>query len=388
MTTQFATASYQEIIDLHTETDRVSVIGIHTPVTQTPYSMMQPFFDAFQRYHYDGCNLVMVPAARLPADPSQVSYEAGEQVIDPRDLLNPILWHGCHGESLGSVLNQFYTDGASSSDVSRRYFDSGEYNMKNTAQIGDVGMFESLYYRALVDKTWLKAHPQKGFRKSGLHPLVYELSTDRQFLPGSVNTTLAPRTPAADNIAGDPSDNNGLAGLNTHSTIGTTPSSGNLSAMGTLGLQRTVQTGSGSDAEFNADLPYVRDSAFFTSRIHGLGWLDTRQRVPGPTGGVSSATLDGNPVTDSETIQNMYVAAESFGKINLLPRLFMGLILLPPAYKAVQWIKAVLAYKTEQYFRIILNHRFSFKKYRGVSMRGDFVGNMGPGSVPSYQNFE
>lgn len=106
MTTQYATASYQEIIDLHTETDKVSVIGIHTPVTQTPYDMLQPFFDAFQKYHYDGCNLVMVPAARLPADPSQVSYGAGEPPIDPRDLLNPILWHGCHGESLGSVLNQ------------------------------------------------------------------------------------------------------------------------------------------------------------------------------------------------------------------------------------------------------------------------------------------
>lgn len=376
MTTQFATASYQEIIDLHTETDKVSVIGIHTPVTRTPYAMLQPFFDAFQRYHYNGCNLVMVPAARLPADPSQVSYEAGEQVIDPRDLLNPILWHGCHGESLGSVLNQFYTDGSSSSDVIRRFFDSGELNEKNTAQVGDIGVFESLYYRALVDKTWLKAHPQKGFRKSGLRPLVYELSTDRQYLPNlaTVGSGTSPKIPKSDLIAGDPSDNSGLAGISSSGTLGSTGSGSTIGSSGSLGLQRTVTSGTSPNYEYEVNLPVVRDGSFFTSKVHGLGWLDTRQRVFA-TNGVTSEELTGSDTVDTDLIEDMYSDAEELGRINMLPRLFMGLILLPPAYK------------TEQYFRIILNHSFSFKKYRGVSMRGEFAGGMGSGAVPSYQNF-
>ena len=42
----------------------------------------------------------MVPAATLPADPLQVSYEAGEPTIDPRDMLNPILHKPYHGEAL------------------------------------------------------------------------------------------------------------------------------------------------------------------------------------------------------------------------------------------------------------------------------------------------
>lgn len=369
MTTQYATASYQEIIDLHTETDRVSVIGIHTPVTETPYSMLQPFFDAFQKYHYDGCSLTMVPAARLPADPSQVSYGAGSPPIDPRDLLNPILWHGCHGESLGSVLNQFYSSGGSTSDVNRLFFDSGEYSEKNTAQIGDVGVFESLYYRALVDKTWLKAHPQRGFRKSGLRPLVYEVSTDRQFVP-SPNGSYRPATPSADVFAGDPSDNNGLAGLTSRATLGTA-ANGQFYALGGLGLQSTVTV----DGNPAVRLPSMVDSSFFTSRLHGLGWLDTRSRVLSGTGGVTSDPLTGSDQVDTELIEDMYSDAEEATKINFLPRLFMGMILMPPAYK------------TEQYFRIILNHRFSFRKYRGISMRGDFVGRVGPGAVPSYQNF-
>lgn len=372
MTTQYATASYQEIIDLHTETDRVSVIGIHTPVTETPYDMLQPFFDAFQKYHYNGCSLVMVPAARLPADPSQVSYGAGSPPIDPRDLLNPILWHGCHGESLGSVLNQFYSAGGSSSDVRRSFFDSGELNEKSTAALGDIGVFESLYYRALVDKTWLKAHPQRGFRKSGLRPLVYELSTDRQYLPNPTGSTIPPQIPKADVNSGDPSDNSGLGVLGSRGTIGTQTSSGGLTALGSLGLQRTM----GGTDEVTVNLPYQRDGSFFTSRLHGLGWLDTRQRVFSPgTSGVSSDVLIGVDDVDTDYIQNMYSNAESLGRINYLPRLFMGMILMPPAYK------------TEQYFRLILNHSFSFKKYRGISMRGDFVGNIGSGAVPSYQNF-
>lgn len=371
MTTQYATASYQEVIDLHTETDKVSVIGIHTPVTETPYDMLQPFFDAFQKYHYDGCNLVMVPAARLPADPSQVSYGAGEPPIDPRDLLNPIMWHGCHGESLGSVLNQFYSDGPSSTDVRRTFFDSGEYNEKNTNQIGDIGVFESLYYRALVDKTWLKAHPQKGFRKSGLRPLVYEVSTDRQFLP-TPSSGIQPRVPQSDTVPGDPSDNSGLVGNTAKGTLGYLSSASNLYASGAFGLQTTVTGGSAGDY---VGLPYSRDASFFTSRLHGLGWLDTRQRSNGRNTGVQSEYLTGSDDVDNDYIEAMYVNAENVTKINYLPRLFMGLILMPPAYK------------TEQYFRIILNHKFSFKKYRGISMRGDFVGNMGPGAVPSYQNF-
>lgn len=368
MTTQYANASYQEIIDLHTETDKVSVIGIHTPVTSTPYSMLQPFFDAFQKYHYDGCSLALVPAARLPADPSQVSYGAGSPPIDPRDLLNPILWHGCHGESLGSVLNQFYSSSGSTTDVSRSFFDSGEYSEKSTSQLGDIGVYESLYYRALVDKTWLKAHPQQGFRKSGLRPLVYEVSTDRQYLPSPAGA-YRPTIPTSDYVAGDPSDNSGLSGNLARGTIGFSAGSGAINALGSMDLQATLASGDGVVTQ----LPYVRDTSFFTSRLHGLGWLDTRQRAVGS--GVSSEVLTGSDAVDTELIEDMYVNAENRLKVNYLPRLFMGLILMPPAYK------------TEQYFRLILNHRFSFKKYRGISMRGDISGDIGPGAVPSYQNF-
>lgn len=368
MTTQYATASYQEIIDLHTETDRVSVIGIHTPVTRTPYDMLAGLFDTFQKYHYDGCSMTMVPAARLPADPSQVSYEAGEQPIDPRDMLNPILWHGCHGESLGSVLNQFYSGRGGTSDISKLMSASIDVNNASTSQIGNAAIYESLYYKALTDNTWLKAHPQRGFRKKGLRPLVYDLSTDRQYVPGLYGT-LSPTVVRPSAQARSPSANTGFVTPVVSGTIGTDASvgTGAISAQGTEGLQTTYS----GNASVNT--PAVSfDTNFFTSRLHGLGWLDTRVRTMNAN--YTTSGFDGTVNNDSALLESHYSNLEERQKINYLPRLFMGVCLLPPAYK------------TEQYFRVILNHRFSFKKFRGVSTRGDYVGAVGAGSVPNYFN--
>lgn len=368
MTTQFATASYQEIIDLHTETDRVSVLGIHTPVTRTPYDMLQGFFDMFQQYHYDGCSMVMVPAARLPADPSQVSYGAGEPPIDPRDMLNPILWHGCHGESLGSVLNQFMSGRPGTSDISTAYSDSFDEFQPSTSQVGNAAIYESLYYRALTDNTWLKAHPQRGFRKNGLHPLVYSVSTDRQYVPGLYGI-LSPTLPRAGSVAQDPDDNGTLDPTYSAGTLGIEGVASNRNPLYAENLQG-MQFSAGASVSSGAT---GQTNQFFTNRLQGLGWLDTRVRTLGDTQITNGLT--GDKANDSALLQTHYANIEEKQKINYLPRLFMGICLLPPAYK------------TEQYFRVILNHRFSFKKFRGISMRGDYSGNVGPGRAPTYRNF-
>lgn len=369
MTTQFAQASYQEIIDLNTVTDKVSVLGIHTPVTDTPYTFLKPFFDAFQKYHYDGCSLTMVPAARLPADISQVSYEAGDIPIDPRDLLNPILWHGAHGESLGSVLNQFYDASAGTTDIDRKFFDSGEVNNASLTQIGNDALYESLYYRALTDNSWRKAHPQAGLRVKGLHPLVYSVSADAQYVNGPWGST-SPYVPRASNVATPPSDNHGITSIGVGGMLGETTSGFNLQAQGLEGLQETGSaTGGGTVVK---SVPNRRTAQFLTERLHGLGWLDTRVRAMSSSG--YQVDVTGELQDDRDNIENLYAQVESGQTINYLPRLFMGICLLPPSYKA------------KQYYRLIINHRFSFRKYRGLSTDGAYRGRFGPASAPSYRN--
>lgn len=340
MTTQFANANYQEIIDLHTEDSKVSVLGIHTPCSGTPIAMLRPFFDAFQKFHYDGCSLSLVPAARLPADPLQVSYDSGESYIDPRDMLNPILWHGCHGNDMGAILNQFYagTDNGSNLLDTKRS-DSVDLNEFSNQTIGHAQMFESLYYRALTDNTWAKAHPQRGFRKNGLRPLVYDVATNMQFAPlsGSEGTALGPD-----------SDEYG----NGHDTLGL-DGSGNL-AGGKTFAPTTFQT---SNPKLSAGV-WTGSQSFFTPRLRGLGWLDTRQIVVSPdlTAQYSDA-LTGVQSNDAAVAQKFYAQLSEKSRYVMVPKLYMGIVLLPPAYK------------TEQYFRLIINHRFSFKKFRGASFR-------------------
>ena len=181
-TTQYAQASYQEVIDLHTEADTVSIVGLHTPIGDAPYNMLKGFFDQFRKFAYGGMRFSLVPVARLPADPLQVSYEAGDAsaYLDPRDLMNPIMFKGCHGNDMGTILNTMY-----SGSLDRDGVFSG-YQYQNSPSMDDISSpapenqtvtnpLTDLYYSALTDNTWLKAHPQAGMRKAGLRPLVYSV---------------------------------------------------------------------------------------------------------------------------------------------------------------------------------------------------------------------
>lgn len=356
MTTQFVSASYQEIIDLHTESDRVSILGFHTPANSQPIRMLSPFWDAYQKVRYRGCSMVLVPAARLPADPLQVSYGAGEPTIDPRDMLNPVLFHGCHGNDLGSILNQFYAGGAPNSDVERLFSDSMDHNLVYN-RIGDETVYESLYYRALTDNTWLKAHPQRGFKKS-MRPMVYRVAVNT---PQNPNNVGGNRTPTVSQVY-DQAD--GLGPVDGSTTDGVTEQMINPGTMGPDGTGNTysinmkgqpgLQTTNTISGGVNVSNPVTKTAfAMFTPGIRPLGWIETRQ--PSIGAGTISPTLTGDPADDAAAIQANYDSNDR--NRNLIPKVFMGICLLPPAYK------------TEQYFRIVLNHHFDFAKYRGTSMR-------------------
>lgn len=363
MTTQKAFASYQEIIDLHTTTDRVSVLGFHTPSDNKPYLMLKGFFDTFRQYKYRGMSVTLVPAARLPADPSQVSYEAGEQPIDPRDLLNPILFHGCHGDDLGSILNQYYAgSGVSTTDFDRVFTDSVDKTDKSTAQIGDGLVYESLYYRALTDNTWLKVHPQRGFRKR-MHPLVYDVSSNFAIVPGT-NGSRAPVDvyPSAYNMGVQDGYIN--TDMSAAGTMGAgTTTNDTFAVSRSQGMATTVEKDN-PDTDVGGKINVARVSsthngqAFFTSRCKPLGWLDTRAPILAGTS-YDSGALTFNAEATASQLANLYMQIELDEKKVQLPKLFMGLCLLPPAYK------------TQQYFRLIINHNFSFRGYRGMSMRAD-----------------
>ncbi len=394
-TTQFAQASYQEVIDLNTESDTVSVIGLHTPCSSTPVDMLQGFWQQFRKVRYDGCSFALVPAARLPVDPLGVSYEGGESTTDPRDLLNPILFHGCHGNDMGYILNCLYHGpsgypASPGDNLGAVMFNGGvSDSMEQTLLNSDADMMEALYYKAMTDNTWKKAHPMAGMKKSGLRPMVHDLAINVPLgvakhcnlsivdgaLSGNPVSRFGPSHPAGSGFPTEINTGGGVDDFVETSNAGFNVANGSISgaltpsspdgfvtgAFESGGLPTMDLGGSGSPGslKWQGKFGTTTDGIqFMTNRLRSLGWLDTTSTIANYSGTAEAVT--GNYVNGLDKMGDaLAVVANAQAQVNTIPKIFMGMIMLPPAYK------------TEQYYRLVINHRFSFKGFRGISMRNE-----------------
>lgn len=241
MTTNYAKAKYQEIYDVNTVSNSVSVIGIHTPTGNKPRQMLAGFFTQFRKYKYAGCSVVATPAARLPLDVMNIAVEAGQNGANPKDVFNPILVRGCHGDNLNTALNSIYR-GAFQNEGSSL----GKDDWSDSVVPANGLTWEQMYYRMLQDPSFKKFSMSSGIKMSGLHPLVYNVATNHQL---------------ADVI----NDGNGLPlepGQTVADPDGGVEFNGNTAA--------AVAAGDG----INTGIKYPR---FFTNKLQPLGWLDTKQ---------------------------------------------------------------------------------------------------------------
>lgn len=323
MATNYAQATYTEVIDLQTVADHVSIIGIHTPRGMSPYNRLKGFFTQFRKYKYNGIkSLVMVPAANLPVDPLGLTgQQQTTDLMDPRDMLNPILFHGCHGESLTYVLNQIY------GKLDNLNFVSNDPDLGNVVkqdstddfvhvspsalgidnEIGDgTTTFDlSNYYAKLTDSTWKKFGIQSGVKLRNLHPLVHKVARNMPLIPG----------------AGESAAQFGELRGDAGAAAGALEYVGNRTDSGIAPNRATSVFGDG--AGYGLVPGQVQpgfDHQYMTNGMTSLGWMPTSVSDPQPT-------------------------------VAILPKIFMGLIILPPAYNI------------EQYFRMVITHSFSFKDF-------------------------
>lgn len=315
MATNYAKASYTEIIDLQTVRDKCSIVGIHTPTGSAPYLKLRGFFTAFRKFRYKGVSSCrMVPAANLPVDPLGLTGIVGTtDLMDPRDNLNPILFHGAHGESLDMVIDRFFASRSTTTDPSNNpgvaYNPTSGY-ISSSADCLEDDMskvaIESRYYARLTDPTWRKFGIQSGVSLKRLVPLTWKLSQSIPLVPGWNSPYTG--TIGIDNStnAFSPSSTGGVSGLSLSSVTGGVPD---------------VMDNSGDTYSAFRTMPQM-----FTNGVSRLGWLPT-------------------------TTYGFATGQKPVPCVTVLPKLFMGILVLPPAYNV------------EQFFRLAITHVFEFKEF-------------------------
>ncbi len=316
MATNYVTAKYQEIYDLGTQAGKTTILGIHTPDDGNVYNMLSGFFDQFRKYRYKGCSVSMVPAAQLPADPLQVSFEAGALTCDPRDLLNPILFHGCHGEELNEILDSVYYKGTSPSSVRE---------LQVNTQVS-----EASYYAALSDPSFRKFGIQQGAKVS-LKPMVHPLAVTQPIEHSDSNYVWG-YTQNQAFVTGtvDGSNSGDLASANAGSDFTSFEIADALDAV-------KLQV-SGAGLPSGSTVYVSPDKTIFSNGLKSLGWLPTWHFVPYAGTNLTS-------FTSGTRVQKFSI------ETTRLPLLYMGLFILPPSYTQ------------EMYFRLIITHYFEFKDF-------------------------
>lgn len=270
MSTNYAKAKYQEIYDVNTVSNKVSIIGIHTPVGAKPRQMLGGFFTQFRKYKYAGCSVVATPAQRLGLNLAQLSTEAGASTVNPKDVFNPILVRGCHGDNLNNALNSIYK-GFFMQEGSALGMDQHD----DTVIPANGLTWEQMYYRMLQDPSFKKFSMNSGLKLSGLHPMVYNVASNHQILPNESYDSVGELI-----LDSDSSD----VVFDGH-TRGCVSDGENVSKAGRSQIY-----------------PHL-----MTNKLTKLGWLDTRQ------------VMNGKGTDDWEA------------GYTVLPKIFMACIVLPMA---------------------------------------------------------
>ena len=128
--------SFEWHIDMGTTPDKMQVIKVTAGGNMVKQRLL-PFFTAFKYYKLGAVTIRMVPASTLPVDPTGLSYEAGENTVDPRDQFNPGLVRITNGEDFFEEVNFF----------------------------NQIGNAEATFHNMMYDRRWFKFSLQSGMKR-------------------------------------------------------------------------------------------------------------------------------------------------------------------------------------------------------------------------------
>lgn len=321
MVNNVVNATYTETYDLNTALGELSLLGVHTPQSVALKKMFKGFFENYKKFKIISCDIAMVCATQQSLTPDQVGIEESAGLVDPRDILNPILFKACTGESLNVLLNQIY-------NRSEEVNTGDELDSSSIAQHVDT-RDEALgsYYTLLSDDSFRKEHPQRGLVVTGLRPMVHRVVTTQPFKWNGTSSTIVPE---------------GVPAIGGYGT-GAGPDDIGAPPCGFGAPSGTNNPVNGFDPQ--------NPNVFVSNGLTDMPWLDTTFDATEP--GIESAT----PYTAT---------------INNVPRVYVGCIVLPPALLQ------------RLFFRMRIRWHIAFRDFRPAYEVGRFMGNsqyLGNGTV-------
>lgn len=100
---------FQSFMDINTQPDQMQIISISAGGKEV-LRRLPAQFQAYKYYRIGNISAKLVPASTLPVDPTGLSYEAGENTVDPRDQLTPGMMRITNGEDVLEDLTGLNAD--------------------------------------------------------------------------------------------------------------------------------------------------------------------------------------------------------------------------------------------------------------------------------------
>lgn len=153
----------RETYDLHTLTDKISLIGIHTPASHIIRRNYPGLLMQCKAYRPVQADVRMACASVLPLDPNGVGVDADQ--VSPEDVFNPILYKAISNFGMSQI--EAYVNAGGNFSIQGAGLDAGNDGITSDD-------FATYYGLLAQTHEWKHANPQAGFEMRGLKPLVYE----------------------------------------------------------------------------------------------------------------------------------------------------------------------------------------------------------------------
>lgn len=180
------TVSISETYDLHTQVNKMTMIGIHTPKKELIQKSYPGLCMNYKYFRIKSVDVALSTAQQLPLGVDQIGLDAGQ--IRPQDMMNPILYKAVSNDSWSTLeyrIKGIIDQGVISHSGYATVPVSGD--MADAENDGCTGIADEhgVYYALLSNRDGFRvAHPQNGLRMKGLRPIVFQ-----KLYSDAINTT-------------------------------------------------------------------------------------------------------------------------------------------------------------------------------------------------------